>query len=53
MRKFIGGCVLLLIALFLLRGGTTTQFVDQVGQLLDSMVNLGAHLADRTQAGRP
>lgn len=53
MRKMIGGVVLLLGVLFLARSGSADQLLTQVGDLLDALVNLGAHLADRTQAGRP
>jgi len=52
MRKLLGGALLLIAAIYLLRNGVTTDAVlGQAGKVLDRLVDLGAELAKRTPAG--
>jgi dihydroxyacetone kinase len=49
MRKFIGGVVLLVVAICLLRTGASVDAVlGQASKALDWLINLGAELARRT-----
>jgi len=56
MRKLIGGIVLIVMAIYLLRKGATLDAVlGQASAALDWLISLGAKLADKTvpTGGKP